>query len=147
LFTSSTIHSIIIVSVFAPFVTQKIVHLTAAVLSVVYTSNSELSFKCVALVQIVQAHKASFTRVFRLSSFLKFSEFRVSSEFASRIETEPSEKNSSSGAEFVVIISHSLYITQFSSVTIITNSSGLYGRLEFEASYTKFEPLYSLIRL
>jgi hypothetical protein len=70
IFVTSTIHCTTIVSVVLQSVlTQKIVHLTAAVLSVVYTSKSEPEFRCVAFVQIVPAHSDNFTRVFRLSSF------------------------------------------------------------------------------
>jgi len=71
----------------------------------------------------------------------------VIEEFASKTETLQSEKNISNGTDSVVIRSHSLYIFQFSSVAINTNSSGLYGKLTFEPSWTKFDPLYSLIRL
>jgi hypothetical protein len=90
-------------------VIQKIVHLTAAVLSVVYISNSESSLKCVAFVQIVPADKASFTILLKLLSEGKSSLFKVKDEFSSSIDTEPSEKKSSFVSPAVVlIVSHSL---------------------------------------
>jgi hypothetical protein len=85
--------------------------------------------------------------VFRLSWFGKFSSVSVRDDSGSSIETEPSEKNISFVSQVPVeIISHCLFTSPL-TVAINTNSSGLYGRLVFEPLYTKFDPLYSLIRL
>jgi hypothetical protein len=53
--------------------TQNIVHLTAAVESVVNTSNPESLSRCVALLQSVHQPRTSFTLVARLSSATKSS--------------------------------------------------------------------------
>jgi hypothetical protein len=139
--------SIIVLSDIVFFVTQKIVHLTAAVLSVVYISNSLPSSSFVALVQSVPDFKASFTRVERLFSFGNDSFERVISHQSSKTETEPSEKYISKSQLSAFIVSHSLYIFQLESLAVNINSSGLYGRLFSELLYTKFGQLYSLIKL
>jgi hypothetical protein len=96
-FVTSTFHFITSISV--PFVelwfTAKIVHLTAAVESVVCISNSLWSFSLVALVQIVPVSSANCTKVVRLFHLGKSNLFKVSSLFFSRIETDQSEKNNS----------------------------------------------------
>jgi hypothetical protein len=101
--TTSTSHSSTNISVPVPepkisvFIldTQNSVHLTAAVESVVYISNSDSSFKLVALVQIVPAHRANLTKVVKLSLLGKSNSFRTridSLAESHNIAVEPSEK-------------------------------------------------------
>jgi len=98
-------------------------------------------FRCVALVQIAPVLSAIFTNVVRLFSLGKFNLFKVISLPFLSIETEPSEKNNSKSSvvlyrttlflytlvQSVLISSHSLKTFPIESVTIKTNSSGLYG--------------------
>jgi hypothetical protein len=151
-FNISTFHSITIVLViFISFSTKNIVHLTAALESFVLISNFESVFNFVALVHILPASRPNFTIVFKLSFHLKFSSFRVSTVCligSHKIDTLPSEKYISNSCQAgTVIVSHCLYIFQFSSVAININSSGLYGKFFSDQLNTKFDQLYSLIRL
>ncbi|RLA84245.1 MAG: hypothetical protein DRG78_01930 [Epsilonproteobacteria bacterium] len=70
----------------------------------------------------------------RLFSFGKSNFSNVILEFSSRIDTEPSEKYISLVSHIqVVIVSHSLFTSPL-TVAIKINSSGLYGRLDFDLS-------------
>jgi len=92
---TSIFHSIVETVVHVPFsyLTKNTVHLTAAAVSEVYISKSESWFKAVALVNMVQAERNSFTLVVRLfSAVLKSSSETCSVEFSDNDDIEPSEK-------------------------------------------------------
>lgn len=123
--STSTSHSITVTSVLSLFSTQKIVHLTAAEESVVYTSNSEFVFNFVALVHILPACNHIFTNVFKLSFHLKFSLFSVIEEFTSTNETDQSEKNNSSHEGVFIITFWFQFFVTFHDVSIFIVSHSL----------------------
>ena len=92
LFTSTSQIFTITLVLFQNFFTQKIVHLTPATASGVDTPNSDSSSRWVALVQILQAVKASFIFVIQLLSSWKSACTKINSEFSCNNDLLPSEK-------------------------------------------------------
>ncbi len=83
-----------------------------------------MSFRCVALVQIVPVVRVSFTNVVKLLSCGNESSVRVILVQAVSTETEPSEKYISRSDVQAVIVSQSRYTTQ-EAVAVKISSSGL----------------------
>jgi len=113
---TSTFHSKTVISVLHSVVisTLKTVHLTEAVISLVYISKLDSLSSFVAFVHILQACKNKFIFETKLLDFLKSKSLSVRTVHGDNIETDQSEKYISKSAQVSFdIVSHDLYISQY----------------------------------